>query len=82
MNFIENNYARNDLSVTIIAEELSVSEGYLRKVFKDELKITISEYLNNYRLDMAKKILSENNVKISDIYSKVGFTSSQYFMSV
>ena len=79
LNFIENNYARNDLSVTIIAEELSVSEGYLRKVFKDELKITISEYLNNYRLNMAKKILSENNVKISDIYSKVGFTSSQYF---
>ena len=40
------------------------------------------DYLTEYRIKKAKVLMEKREYKISEIYEKVGFTSSQYFSYV
>ena len=79
---VEQQYGNSNLSVRTIAEELNISEGHLRRTFKEEIHQTINEYITNYRIAKAKKMLKDDNCRVTEIYEKVGFVSSQYFSSV
>lgn len=81
LEFIHKNFEKN-ISVQDIANAANISEGHLRKCFKNELNITVVDYLTNYRIRRAKKMMKSGEYKISEIYEKVGFTSSQYFSYV
>jgi YesN/AraC family two-component response regulator len=81
LRYIEQHYQQN-LSVTEIADSLGVSEGHLRRVFREEMHMTLGDYLVHFRIQKAKEMLHKDNFKISQIYEKAGFTSSQYFSSV
>lgn len=82
ISYIENNYSNSGLSSSEISKKLNFSESYLRKLFKDEMKVSISDYLLQYRIEVAKKLLIKPNSKASEVYSKVGFSTSQYFSTV
>ena len=82
LKYIKHHYPDADLSNVQIADELGVSERYVRKLFKDELGITITDYLNAYRVEAAKELLGHEEEKVSRIHLKVGFSSSQYFATV
>ena len=79
LNIIEKRYQDCSLSVQAVADEMKISAGHLRKLFKDEMKVTLSDYLNEFRLEKAKRMLSGDDVRITELYRKVGFGSSQYF---
>lgn len=81
LEYIHKNFEKN-ISVQDIANAANISEGHLRKCFKNELNITVVDYLTNYRIRRAKKMMKSGEYKISEIYEKVGFTSSQYFSYV
>lgn len=82
LEYIKEHYFEDSLSTGNIAEITKTSEGYLRKIFKEEVGETLADYLNNFRIERAKEILMDRNIRISDVYMKVGFTSSQYFSTV
>lgn len=79
--YIVKNY-RNNISVQDIAQAAGISEGHLRKCFKNEMDLTVVDYLTEYRIKKAKTLMEKREYKISEIYEKVGFTSSQYFSYV
>lgn len=81
LEYIHKNFEKN-ISVQDIANTANISEGHLRKCFKNELNITVVDYLTNYRIRRAKKMMKNGEYKISEVYEKVGFTSSQYFSYV
>lgn len=81
LEFIHKNFEKN-ISVQDIANAANISEGHLRKCFKNELNITVVDYLTNYRIRSAKKMMKSGEYKISEVFEKVGFTSSQYFSYV
>lgn len=81
VRYIMCHYAE-DLSSTIIAEKLHISDGYLRYLFKRRYSCTVKEYILNYRIDMAKKLLDDNNCKIYEAAKQCGFISSQHFCRV
>ena len=72
IKYIENNY-QDDLSLSIIANQFDISEGYLAKIFKDNLNLTVKEYLNQIRLQHAKEDLVETDYPLIDIVYKNGF---------
>lgn len=78
IKYMEENY-QEDLSVTMIAEEFKLSEGYLSKLFKDNLECTIKEYLNRIRLWHAKEELIEKDYPIIDIAIGNGFPNVKSF---
>ena len=44
-------FREKDLSVAQIADYLHFSPDYLNVLFKQETKLTIKQYVNNYRLE-------------------------------
>lgn len=81
ISFINENYKRN-ITLTEAAEFVDVSNSYLSLLFKQETGINFSNYLNNYRIEEAKKLLKSSNLKIYEISFKVGFDSPYYFSKV
>ncbi|REE94577.1 helix-turn-helix protein [Paenibacillus taihuensis] len=68
-----------DISLQQIAEFLELSPNYLSVLFKKELQMNFSEYLNRIRLEKAKELLLGTNLKSYEIAQQVGFTDDSYF---
>ncbi|HEY5586856.1 MAG TPA: response regulator [Ruminiclostridium sp.] len=78
--YIENNYSKESLSLDQIAESIFINSSYLSKVFKRELQFTIIEYLTNFRMKIAQKLLQGNpEMQLSELAEKVGYSDPYYF---
>lgn len=69
----------NPLSLEEISNRVFLSSGYLSNTFKEEVGIVFSKYLMNYRINKAKQLLSDSNMKIVDIAKYVGIENISYF---
>lgn len=78
IKFIQQNYAQ-EISLQDVAEHVNLSPNYFSSVFKKELKVNFVEYLNEIRIDNAKKLLRDTCLKFYEIAEKVGFKESTYF---
>ena len=76
---IKEHYAENNIQVRSIANALKVSESHLSKVFKEIMHYTISEYLTQYRIKEACKLLKNPDNRINEVSEKVGYTDQRYF---
>ena len=55
---------------------------YAGKVFRKVTGLTVVDFLNRHRIDMAKKLLLDTDLSIADIGDMVGFQSEAYFSNV
>lgn len=69
-----------ELSLESCASQLNFHPVYLSRVFKKEIGINFSEYLVEYRMNMAKTWLENTNMKISDIAEKLQYTNTSAFI--
>lgn len=81
-DYIGKHYQEESLSVTEIAGELHLSPAYLNVLFKQEMKITLKQYLSNYRLEKAKRMLEQGYDKVTEIAEKCGYANANYFAKV
>ena len=79
--YIEEHYTHSDLMVEQIAAGFYVDSSYLRRAFKKEFNMTITDFLTQVRMDKAKELLAQN-YKLSDISEMVGFNDSGYLSKV
>lgn len=78
MEYIKENYARN-ISVRTIALALNISESHLSKVFKETMHNTLGEYLTQYRITEACRLLRKSDCKVYEVAQQVGYTDQRYF---
>jgi two-component system, response regulator YesN len=69
-----------DLTLELIGDRLHYSPNYLSSIFKKEYGMTFSEYLMNYRLEMAKKWLVETDMTIKEIAERLQYHNPQNFI--
>jgi YesN/AraC family two-component response regulator len=81
ISFIHRHYAEN-ISQTMLAEQIGISSVYLSKLFKENLQIGFMEYLNQYRLEKAKLLLKQNNFSNKMVARLCGFNDDAYFSKV
>jgi Response regulator containing CheY-like receiver domain and AraC-type DNA-binding domain len=79
--YIHRHY-NEDMPIEQVAREIDISSVYLMKLFQKEVGETFIEYLTSYRIEIAKKLLSEGRNKVYEISEMVGYKSSQYFSQV
>lgn len=81
---VHQNFANSDYSLSILAEDVGLSEGYITKTLKKEVGCTFSEFITRIRIDRAKKMLKaeRNSVKIYEIAEAVGYKNQHYFSTV
>ncbi len=78
LEWMDNEYSV-DLTLASIAERLFVNPNYLSTLFKSETGMTFTQYLTRIRVERAKQLLKETNLKIYEICDKVGYTDQAYF---
>lgn len=81
MNYIAEHYSDNDISITPIARSLGVSESHLSHVFKKETNYTVVNYLTQYRMHTAMKLLKDCRYKVYEVAEMVGYRDVTYFSS-
>jgi len=77
--------ARNyhaDLSIERIAKELHYSKNYFGQLFKQEMGMSVNEYINQVRVQKAKALLLDGQLRIGQIAEMVGFSDQQYFSRI
>lgn len=82
LKYIDENYMDNKLTLSTISERLYFSPNYLSAVFKDSMGIGFLEFLTNYRMEKAKKLLADIKYKIYEISSAIGYSDSHYFSRI
>ena len=76
--YIKENYW-NDFSLNEMAEMAHLTPTYFCSVFKESYGLSPMNYLQNVRIENAKKLLVHSDKSITDIAFEVGFKSVHYF---
>lgn len=76
---VENNIYSPELSVAYIADRVHLSVNYLRNVFKESTGDSLSGYINQRKIDLICRLLTETDMTLSEINDKLGFSTSNYF---
>lgn len=80
-DYIAAHYTEN-FSLDEMAEHLGISKQHLITVCKKRYNRTPIEYLNEIRIEEAKRLLADTRTKIADIGTRSGFNSNSYFAKV
>lgn len=76
---IDGNYRDKNLSPASIADGLSLSTNYVRRMFKEEHGVSVSDYITQLRLEECKRRLLSEDVAVKELFGEVGFSSYNYF---
>ena len=77
--YIEENYADQNTTLTTVAEAVALSPNHFSTIFSQECKTTFIEYLTNVRMENAKRLMRETDMKGYDIAYECGFSDPHYF---
>lgn len=71
-----------DLSLAIIGQKIGFNPIYLSRVFKQEEGISIREYIEECRMDRARRMIKSSHMKIYEIAEKCGYQNTAYFIKI
>lgn len=78
LKYVENNYSEK-ITIADIANEVGFSESHFMRYFKNTMGTSFIDYLKDYRLTMAARLLHSSEDSILDIAAEVGFDNVSYF---
>lgn len=68
-----------DLSLKRFSAELFLNSSYLSALFKKEIGMTLTDYVNENRIGYARKLLKSTSMQIQDIAVRCGIPDIHYF---
>ena len=80
--YIKKHYTNASLSLTMLAEHLSISEPYLSAIFKAETGSGLSSYITKVRVNAAKELLTNSSLSIREISDACGYNNEKYFYQI
>lgn len=66
--------------ISEIADSLYLSKSYLQKIYKTFFNKSIIEEMIEFRIDMARKLLEETQLTVTEISRRCGYSSYNYFV--
>lgn len=79
VDYIDSNFAGEDLSLNKVAREVNISANYLSAVFSQEMGITFTEYVTGKRMEKAKELLRTTDKRSGEVALAVGYRDPHYF---
>lgn len=77
-SYIHSHYSE-ELGAQQLADMVYLAPSYLSSLFKKETGQNLSKYIKQYRMEKAKEMLEDTNMKIVNISEKVGYPNVSYF---
>ncbi len=65
-----------------IADDFFMNESYLSDLFKRETGSSFTTYLTKFRVEQAKNLLKQLDLKTYEIAEMVGYKNSKYFNKI
>jgi AraC-like DNA-binding protein len=78
MTYIEEHLTEK-IELAQLAEHVNLSRTYASAIFKEELGITISEFILKERMLEAKRMLRDTDLTVAVIADRLAFCSQSYF---
>lgn len=72
--------SNGDITLTECAEKLGYHPTYIWRIMKVEKNTTFSNYVGEYKLEEAKRLLMETDYSIADISAQLKYTNAQNFI--
>lgn len=79
VTFIHDNYKNPALCLSKISDEFHISESYFSHMFKENMSVNFSVYLENLRLTEATRLITEGKLPLNDIAIEVGYNNQTSF---
>ena len=76
--YIEENYMKN-ITLEDLGTHIGFNPSYFSSLFKKETGTSFIEYLSQIRMEKAKELLRESDLRIQDICLMVGYNDVKYF---
>lgn len=70
------------ISLDDLSRHLHLCKEYTASLFKKELGLTVTEYINKRKMLYAKNAILSNNISLSALAQKLGYSSYGYFLRV
>lgn len=80
-SYLENHYAE-DISLQDMAARFFLSREYISRRFKQEFGVNISDFLAGVRIEKAKLLLLNPQLRIAQVAEMVGYQDEKYFSKV
>ncbi len=76
--YIKHNYSQN-LKLENIAPLFGYNSSYLGKVFSKKMGLSFNSYVDMVRIEEAKKLLAQKDLKVYTISEQIGYSNVDYF---
>lgn len=74
-----NEHLDQDINLAEIAQAVGMSRYYFIRLFKQSMGVTPYKYLNQQRVEQAKRLLKQREIAIADIALRCGFANQSHF---
>lgn len=82
LSYINIHYTDPMISLSAVADEFNITEIYLSRLFKEQTKQNFSKYIEHLRMEEACRLLTVEQLKVSDVARMVGYNYVQVFNRV
>jgi two-component system, response regulator YesN len=78
VDYIEAEYSNEEMSLQHVCRHVLMSASYFSSIFKQHTGETFVEYLTRVRIEKAKELLRDTDMKINDVAEKAGYQPSYF----
>ena len=78
MNLVQQ--TKGDITLAECAEKLGYHPSYIWRVMKNTRDITFTDYLAEQKIEMAKEMLTQTQMSISEIAENLNYSNAQNFI--
>lgn len=68
-----------EITLNVVAQYLNISKNYFCSMFKQETGINFLNYIVQQKIERAKKMLVEENMKVYEVSERLGYSDTTYF---
>ncbi len=77
--YLEEHFTDPNLSLVTVAAHFGVNDKYLSRFFKEQLRVHYHSYVQNLRLEHARKLLHESDLSLRNVAKASGYASQATF---
>jgi len=75
-------HLKEELTQRDVADHVYLNPSYFSVLFKEEIRLTFSEYITRRRIQHAKNLLISTKLSITDIAEESGYKTAKYFIKI